>query len=67
MREFQLDKVMLNPDAPIPENMRLIRDEDIERYQLLIPPICDNLLHVLKPVVGVMFVKNVLINVGGHL
>lgn len=32
MRDFQLDKVMANPDAPIPENMRLIRDEDIERY-----------------------------------
>lgn len=32
MREFQLDKVMENPDAPIPENMRLIKDEDIERY-----------------------------------
>ncbi|XP_047991435.1 transcription elongation factor SPT6 [Leguminivora glycinivorella] len=31
MREFQLDKVMQNPDAPIPENMRLIKDEDIDR------------------------------------
>lgn len=31
MREFQMDKVMLNPDAPIPETMRLIKDEDIER------------------------------------
>lgn len=33
MREFQLDKVMENPDAPIPDNMRLIKDEDIERYR----------------------------------
>ncbi|CAB3227158.1 unnamed protein product [Arctia plantaginis] len=33
MREFQLDKVMVDPDAPIPENMRLIRDEDIERLK----------------------------------
>lgn len=35
MREFQLDKVMQNPDAPIPDNMRLIKDEDIERYCVL--------------------------------
>ncbi|XP_041979251.1 transcription elongation factor SPT6 [Aricia agestis] len=33
MREFQLDKVMENPDAPIPDNMRLIKDEDIERLK----------------------------------
>ncbi|XP_049873145.1 transcription elongation factor SPT6 [Pectinophora gossypiella] len=33
MREFQLDKLMVNPDAPIPENMRLIKDEDIERLK----------------------------------
>ncbi|XP_046966341.1 transcription elongation factor SPT6 [Vanessa cardui] len=33
MREFQLDKVMVDPDAPLPENMRLIRDEDIERMK----------------------------------
>lgn len=36
MREFQLDKVMQNPDAPIPDNMRLIKDEDIERYTVFI-------------------------------
>ncbi|CAK1551238.1 unnamed protein product [Leptosia nina] len=33
MREFQMDKVMANPDAPIPDNMRLIKDEDIERLK----------------------------------
>ncbi|XP_045447974.1 transcription elongation factor SPT6 [Melitaea cinxia] len=33
MREFQLDKVMADPDAPIPDNMRLIKDEDIERIK----------------------------------
>ncbi|XP_026762077.2 transcription elongation factor SPT6 [Galleria mellonella] len=33
MREYQLDKVMQNPDAPIPESMRLIKDEDIERLK----------------------------------
>ncbi|KAH9627917.1 hypothetical protein HF086_015361 [Spodoptera exigua] len=33
MREYQLDKVMENPDAPIPDNMRLIKDEDIERLK----------------------------------
>ncbi|XP_028156739.1 transcription elongation factor SPT6 [Ostrinia furnacalis] len=33
MREYQLDKVMENPDAPIPDTMRLIRDEDIERLK----------------------------------
>ncbi|XP_034831769.1 transcription elongation factor SPT6 [Maniola hyperantus] len=33
MREYQLDKVMADPDAPIPETMRLIRDEDIERMK----------------------------------
>ncbi|XP_072949426.1 transcription elongation factor SPT6 [Epargyreus clarus] len=33
MRDFQLDKIMQNPDAPIPENMRLIKDEDIERLK----------------------------------
>ncbi|CAH4028346.1 unnamed protein product [Pieris brassicae] len=33
MREFQMDKVMMNPDAPIPDTMRLIKDEDIERLK----------------------------------
>lgn len=31
MRDYQLDKLMMNPDAPIPENVRIIRDEDIDR------------------------------------
>lgn len=38
MRDFQLDKVMVNPDAPIPENMRIIRDEDIERLKTVQTP-----------------------------
>ncbi|XP_060803163.1 transcription elongation factor SPT6 [Amyelois transitella] len=38
MRDYQLDKVMQNPDAPIPENMRLIRDEDIERLKSVQTP-----------------------------
>ncbi|XP_063383869.1 transcription elongation factor SPT6 [Cydia fagiglandana] len=38
MREFQLDKVMQNPDAPIPENMRLIKDEDIDRLKSVQTP-----------------------------
>ncbi|XP_050684543.1 transcription elongation factor SPT6 [Leptidea sinapis] len=33
MREYQLDKVMENPDAPIPDTMRLIKDEDIDRLK----------------------------------
>ncbi|GBP70340.1 Transcription elongation factor SPT6 [Eumeta japonica] len=33
MREHQLDKIMVNPDAPIPENVRLIKDEDIDRLR----------------------------------
>ncbi|RVE50918.1 hypothetical protein evm_004485 [Chilo suppressalis] len=33
MREYQLDRVMEDPDAPIPETMRLIKDEDIERLK----------------------------------
>ncbi|CAH2250199.1 transcription elongation factor SPT6 [Pararge aegeria] len=33
MRNYQLDKLMADPDAPIPENMRLIRDEDIDRMK----------------------------------
>ena len=31
MRSYQLDQIMKNPDAPIPENVRLIRDSDIDR------------------------------------
>lgn len=31
MRSYQLDKIMENPDAPIPDDMRLIKDDDIER------------------------------------
>lgn len=32
MRDYQLDKLMENPDAPIPDNIRVLRDEDIDRY-----------------------------------
>ncbi|XP_076167976.1 transcription elongation factor SPT6 [Ptiloglossa arizonensis] len=31
MRNFQLDEIMKNPDAPLPENVRVIKDDDIER------------------------------------
>jgi transcription elongation factor SPT6 len=31
MRSYQLDQIMKDPDAPIPENVRLIRDSDIDR------------------------------------
>ncbi|XP_044731246.1 transcription elongation factor SPT6 isoform X2 [Chrysoperla carnea] len=33
MRSYQLDKIMENPDAPIPDDMRLIKDDDIERLK----------------------------------
>lgn len=32
MRNYQLDLLMVNPDAPIPDNVRLIKDDDIDRY-----------------------------------
>ncbi|CAG9561741.1 unnamed protein product [Danaus chrysippus] len=38
MREFQLDKVMADPDAPIPDTMRLIKDEDIDRLKNIQTP-----------------------------
>lgn len=31
MRNYQLDLLMMNPDAPIPDNVRLIKDDDIDR------------------------------------
>ncbi|XP_029038298.1 transcription elongation factor SPT6-like isoform X2 [Osmia bicornis bicornis] len=33
MRNYQLDELMKNPDAPLPENLRLIKDDDIERLK----------------------------------
>ncbi|XP_043252748.1 transcription elongation factor SPT6-like isoform X1 [Colletes gigas] len=33
MRNFQLDEIMKNPDAPLPENIRVIKDDDIERLK----------------------------------
>ncbi|OAD54023.1 Transcription elongation factor SPT6 [Eufriesea mexicana] len=33
MRNFQLDNIMKNPDAPLPDNVRLIKDDDIERLK----------------------------------
>lgn len=33
MRSYQLDIIMKNPDAPIPENVRIIKDSDIERLE----------------------------------
>ncbi|XP_029678136.1 transcription elongation factor SPT6 isoform X2 [Formica exsecta] len=33
MRNYQLDEIMKNPDAPLPDNVRLIKDDDIERLK----------------------------------
>ncbi|XP_053981515.1 transcription elongation factor SPT6-like [Hylaeus volcanicus] len=33
MRNFQLDEIMKNPDAPLPDNIRLIKDDDLERLE----------------------------------
>lgn len=33
MKNFQLEELMKNPDAPLPENLRVIKDEDIERLK----------------------------------
>nr|XP_031850226.1 transcription elongation factor SPT6-like [Nomia melanderi] len=34
MRDFQLDEIMKNPDAPLPDNIRIIKDDDIERLKI---------------------------------
>lgn len=33
MKNFQLEEIMKNPDAPLPENLRVIKDEDVERLK----------------------------------
>ncbi|XP_017879018.1 transcription elongation factor SPT6-like [Ceratina calcarata] len=33
MRDFQLDEIMKNPDAPLPENVRIIKEDDIDRLR----------------------------------
>ncbi|XP_017793154.1 PREDICTED: transcription elongation factor SPT6-like isoform X2 [Habropoda laboriosa] len=33
MRNYQLDEIMKNPDAPLPDNVRLIKDDDVERLK----------------------------------
>lgn len=33
MRSYQLDQLMANPDAPIPDNVRVMKDEDINRLR----------------------------------
>lgn len=33
MRNFQLDEIMKNSEAPLPESLRLIKDDDIERLK----------------------------------
>ncbi|CAD7091358.1 unnamed protein product [Hermetia illucens] len=38
MRNFQLDAIMQNPDAPLPDDVRLIRDEDIDRLRAVQTP-----------------------------
>lgn len=38
MREYQMDKIMENADAPIPDNVRIIKDDDIERLKQVQTP-----------------------------
>lgn len=33
MRSYQLDQLMKDPDAPIPDNVRVMKDSDIERLK----------------------------------
>ncbi|XP_076244162.1 transcription elongation factor SPT6 isoform X2 [Calliopsis andreniformis] len=33
MRNFQLDEIMKNPDSPLPDSVRVIKDDDIERLK----------------------------------
>ena len=33
MKNYQLDEIMKNPDAPLPEGMRVIKDDDIQRLR----------------------------------
>ncbi|XP_065172067.1 transcription elongation factor SPT6 isoform X2 [Atheta coriaria] len=33
MRSYQLDQLMKNPDAPIPDNVRVMKDSDVERLR----------------------------------
>ncbi|XP_043269768.1 transcription elongation factor SPT6 isoform X2 [Venturia canescens] len=33
MRNYQLDQIMKNPDAPLPDNVRVIKEEDIDRLK----------------------------------
>ncbi|CAG9774076.1 unnamed protein product [Ceutorhynchus assimilis] len=33
MRSYQMDQVMKDPDAPLPDNLRIIKDNDIERLK----------------------------------
>ncbi|XP_055550196.1 transcription elongation factor SPT6 [Wyeomyia smithii] len=38
MRDYQLDLLMKNPDAPIPDEMRIIKDDDIDRLKSTYSP-----------------------------
>lgn len=38
IRKFQMDKLMKNPDDPVPSDMRIIRDDDIDRLKLVQSP-----------------------------
>ena len=33
MKNYQLDEIMKNPDAPLPDSLRVIKDDDIERLK----------------------------------
>lgn len=44
MRDYQTDKVMENPDAPIPDDVRIIKEDDVEQV------VCANTPEELKDI-----------------
>lgn len=38
MRNYQLDKIMANPDANLPDDIRIMKDEDIDRLRMVQTP-----------------------------
>lgn len=46
MREYQPDKIMENPDAPIPDDVRIIKDDDLDVEQV----VCANTPEELKDI-----------------
>lgn len=45
MRNYQLDQLMLNPDAPIPDNVRVIKDDDIIRFIYISKNLIEEISH----------------------